>query len=295
MNRINIIAIGILVLALTVLLWIRHKEKGPVNITRDNFGTEFVNICRTKYQAHVIPKRTGETMWFYLAFTGQRNGLSKTTELKDKALEMDYYIPSQNPFQPRPAGERLTFAACEISYLTQNLLGELRSLQLRSLLPFKFIVLVVTNVSLKTPTEDEWYVMYLPDIQKYSVGSEFTGEALKRLTVYKETVTNAYHDFEVTHINYHDLTMKEFVLKQIEWRVYQKFVEGYNRIPFDMTVKEKREEIVEIVKNVIDGYGYRDFDRFTFVDLSENNKAIDVSFSDLERFRRFEKVRLPAF
>jgi hypothetical protein len=295
LNRVNIIAIGILVSALIVLLWIRHKETGPVNITRDNFDTEFVNICSAKYQAHVVPKRTGETMWLYLAFTGQRNGLSKTTESKDRAMEVDYYILSQNPFQPRPPGERLTFAACEISYLTQNLLGELRKFQLRSVLPYKFIVLVVTNVSLKTPTEDEFYVMYLPDIQKYSVGLEFTGEALKRLTVYKETVTNAYHDFEGTHINYHDLTMKEFVLKQIEWRVYQKFVEGYNKMPFDMSAKEKREEIVEIVKNVIDGYGYKDFEKFTFVDLSENNKAIDVSLSDLERFRRFEKVRLPAF
>jgi hypothetical protein len=295
LNRINIIAIGILVSALIVLLWIRHKEKAPVNITRDNFETEFVNICRIKYQAHVIPKRTGETMWIYLPFTGQRNGLSKATELKDRTLEVDYYIQSKNPFQPRPAGEKLTFAACEISYLTQKLLGELRDFQSRSILPFKFIVLVVTNVSLKTPTEDEWYIMYLPDIQKYSVGEEFTGEALKRLTVYKETVTNAYHDFEGTHIDYHDLTMKEFVLKQIEWRVYHQFVEGYNKVPFDMTVKEKREDIVEIVKNVIDGYGYKDFDKFTFVDLSENNKAIDVSISDLERFRRFEKVRLPAF
>lgn len=295
MNRVNIIAIGILVLALTVLLWIRHKETAPVNITRDNFGTEFVNICRTKYQAHVVPKRTGETMWLYLAFTGKRIGLSETKDEGNGTLEVDYYIPSQNPFEPRPAGERLTFAACEISYLTQNLLGELRNLQLRSLLPFKFIVLVVTNVSLKTPTEDEFYVMYWPDIQKYSVGLEFTGEALRRLTVYRETVTNAYHDFEGKHIDYHDLTIKEFVLKQIEWRVYRKFVEGYNRIPFDMTADEKRVEMVEIVKNVIDGYDYKDFDKFTFIDLSENNRAIDVSVSDLERFRRFEKVRLPAF
>jgi hypothetical protein len=295
LKRVNIIAIGILVSALIVLLWIRHKETGPVNITRDNFETKFVNICRTKYQAYVVPKRTGETLWLYLPFTGQRNGLSKTTESKDRALEVDYYIMSQNPFQPRTAGERLTFAACEISYLTQNLLGELRNLQLRSILPFKYIVLVVTNVSLKTPTEDEWYIMYWPDIQNYYVGQEFIGEALRRLTVYKETVTNAYHDFEGSHIDYHDLTTKEFVLKQIEWRVYQKFVEGYSRIPFDMTAKEKREEIVEIVKSVIDDYGYRDFDRFTFVDLSESNKAIDVSISDLERFRRFEKARMPAF
>lgn len=295
MNKVNIIAIGILVLALIVLLWIRHKETGPVNITRDNFEAEFVNICRTKYQAHVVPKRTGETMWLYLAFTGKRIGLSETKDEGNGALEVDYYIPSQNPFEPRPAGERLTFAACEISYLTQNLLGKLRNLQLRSTLPFKYIVLVVTNVSLKTPTEDEFYVMYWPDIQKYSVGLEFTGEALRRLTVYRETVTNAYHDFEGTHIDYHDLTMKEFVLKQIEWRVYREFVEGYNRIPFDMTADEKRVEMVEIVKNVIDGYDYKDFDKFTFIDLSENNRAIDVSASDLERFRRFEKVRLPAF
>ncbi len=284
-----------LVCALVLFFWIRHKETASLNITRDNFETEFVKICRTKYQAHLVPRRTDETMWFYLAFTGKRIGLAKTKELENRVLEVDYYILSQNPFEPRPAGERLTFAACEISYLTQKILGEARNLQLRSILPFKFIVLVVTNVSLKTPTEDEFYVMYWPDIQKYPVGLEFTGEALNRLTVYKETATNAYHDFEGAHIDYHDLTMKEFVLKQIEWRVYHKFVEGYNRVPFDMTAEEKREKLVEIVKSVIESYDYKDFDKFTFVDLSENNRAIDVSLSDLKRFRRFEKVRLPAF
>jgi hypothetical protein len=295
LNRVNIIFGGFLFFALIAFLMMRHKETAPVNITRDNFGTEFVQICRTKYQAHVIPKRTGETMWLYLAFTAKRIGLSETKDEGNGTLKLGYYISSQNPFEPRPAGERLTFAACEISYLTQKILGDARNLQLRSLLPFKFIVLVVTNVSLKTPAEDEFYVMYWPDIQKYPVGMEFTGEALRRLTVYRETVTNAYHDFEGTHIDYHDLTMKEFVLKQIEWRVYREFVEEYNRIPFDMTAEEKRVEMFEIVKSIIEGYDYKDFDRFTFIDLSENNRAIDVSVSDLERFRRFEKVRLPAF
>jgi hypothetical protein len=94
--------------------------------------------------------------------------------------------------------------------------------------------------------------------------------------------------------------MKEFVEKQIDWRVYQRFTEGFSVTPFNMTRKEKFEEVLDIVKKTIVAYDVRDYDDFTIRDISytgddtEGNTMV-ISAAQIREFERRIKQRLPAF
>ena len=289
-----IIFIGLFVIAGIILARSGPEQKRPAKISRGDFFAIFVERCEKKYQAKVSLKVSGETLWVYLPFTGTRIGLAEVKDQGNNHLGIDYYIASLNPFRPKPAGEPKTFAPCEITYVVQNILGDLRELSLRCFEPYQFVVLVATNVAYNESVE-EWYIMYREDLNKYPVGMEFSGEALRRLTVYRTLVKDAYHDFAGKHVQYHDVSLKEFLEKQIGWRVYQKFVEEYNKTPFNLSSLEKREAVVDIVTNVINGYHFKEYDKFIFKDISAGNETVTVSRQDLDQFPRTGKVRGPAF
>jgi hypothetical protein len=157
----------------------------------------------------------------------------------------------------------------------------------------------VTEANNKDAVTEDWYIMCFDDFAGYPVALDYSGEALKRLTVHKEPVENSYHDFLGSHINFHEITIKEFVEKQIVWRIYQRFSEDYNRTPFNISAAERREVITKIVKDVVSAYGFKEFSEYVLKDESgtEGTDAYDkvISRQDLDNFEPKLKTRLPAF
>jgi hypothetical protein len=152
--------------------------------------------------------------------------------------------------------------------------------------------LVVTDIESSTNKFEDWYIGYVNDLKKYGVCVDFSGEGYNRLVWYPakietsienegRTVPQSYLDMDGKHINYHDITLKEFVERQIEWRIYKRFTINYNKIPYDLTALERQAEVINIVKIVVTAYNFKDFDKLYLADraITKDRPAVYTGYN----------------
>lgn len=262
-------------------------QQDTAKITRGEFSSVLSAICKEKYQAYITSTPVGDTVWVYLPYTPGRGGNASIKE-KGNDLYLDFDISSFNPYR--------TTEPQELKFVIQKVLGDIRRLLLRSVDPYKFFVLVVTNITSQDVRFEDWYMGHINDVRKYDVGIDFSGEGFNRLVSHSEKVgltTNdagqavpqSYLDLDGRHVNYRDIALKEFIQKQIVWRIYKRFTINYNKIPFDLTRLERQDEVLNIVKTVLMAYKFKEFDKLYLKDSSlTKEKALSlVDVGSLER------------
>lgn len=283
-----------------LLIFFLGCQVSSQKISREDFPEVLSRLCKSKYQTRVICKPAGDTIWMYLPYTPGRSGYAWTDD-KDNNLYIQYSIASFNPYK--------TLDPPELKFVAQKVLGEIRQLMLKSSNPYAFFVLVVTEISSPKNDSEQWYIGYLDDLKKHDVGRDFSGEGYNRLVWHQEkiaaftnekgeVVSRSYRDAKGEHVNYHDITFREFVDKQIKWRIYKRFTIENNKTPFDLTVEEKQEAIINIVKTVLTAYNFNEFKTIYLRDasfLEEQNKFIGSSAEDIKKHRAAGIIRQPAF
>jgi hypothetical protein len=271
-------------------------------VSRDDFIEELPQICKNKYQAQVICKEAGETIWIYFPYTPGRYGAAETKE-ENNDLYLEYAIASFNPYK--------IMDPPELKFVVQKILGQIRSLLLRSSNPHKFFVLVATDITLSEPkmAYEDWYIGNFNDVKNYSVGADFSGEGYSRLVFThqkikvdmdnqgKESATS-YRDTTGQHLKYYDITLREFVVKQIAWRIYKRFSIEYNKNPFDLSAQEKEGEVIKIIKTVFKAYNFKEFEKTYIADksfLEEQSRYKGFLPENLEQYSPDGITRKPAF
>ncbi|MBI5873975.1 MAG: hypothetical protein HZB36_07570 [Candidatus Omnitrophica bacterium] len=258
-------------------------------------------ICKNRYQARVTCRAANDTLWVYMPYSSGRKGLAGTKIKNDNAFNLEYNIASFNPFRKQDPPE--------LRYISQKVVRLMRDLELRCTQPYTFFVLVVTNIEDPNNTVDEYYMGFIDDLKNYNVGVDFSGEGFSRLSWDLEKIeeqvdldgnktSSSYRDIEGTHVNYHDVTMQEFVEKQIKWRIYKRFALEYNTTPFDLTADEKKDAIISIVKTVIMAYNFNEFEKFFFKDssfLGEDKYFLEYPPEAIKHFTGKGVRRRPAF
>jgi len=274
---------------------------GPAAIKREEFASLFVEKCRQKYQTRVVIKEAGDTVWIYLPYTPGRQGLAASMR-KEDGLYVEYSIASLNPFKTKEPPE--------LRFLVQKLLGEIRGAMLRTNPPYEYFVLVVADISDKFAAQEDWYYGYLPDIKTYRVGEDFIGEGYNRLAWYPhllktvpdeegKPVSEAYKDVRGDHVQPNEVTLDEFIERQITWRVYKQFTIDYGKTAFDMAHQEKQDAVLRIVRTVFIAYNYTGVEKVSLRDSSflDDEKAYNTwTRSELENLdRELLPLRKPAF
>lgn len=282
-----------------VLLLVSNGCGAAGAITRNDFLSALVDICKSKYQTHITCKEIGDTLWVYLPYTPGRSGLAASQE-EGNDLYLEYRIASFNPYR--------MIEPPELKFPIQKILGEMRKLLLRIDNPYKFFVLVVTDVSSKNNSYEDWHIGYFDDLKEFSVCHDFSGEGYSRLVWHKEKleaapdnaggdISSAYTDVKGEHVRYHEITLREFVDKQIKWRVYKKFTIEYNKTPFDLTAQEKKNEVLNIIKTVLQAYNFKEYEKIYLKDssfLDAQDTYLGYSRQELEK-NKAEVMRKPAF
>lgn len=281
------------------LLLVSNGCAATGDITRNGFLSILVDICKSKYQTHITCKEIGDTVWVYLPYTPGRSGLAASKE-EGNDLYLEYRIASFNPYR--------TLEPPELKFLVQKVLGETRKLLLRTVNPYNFFVLVVTDIADEKNKSEDWYMGYFDDLRNYPVCLDFSGEGYSRLVWHREKIEmrrlsdetleiSSYKDRDGIHVRYHNVTLKEFVEKQIKWRVYKKFTVEYNKTPFDLTAQEKKNEVLNIVKTVLQAYNFKEYEKIYLKDssfLDAQDTEIGYSREELEKDKA-EVMRKPAF
>lgn len=240
-------------------------------LSRQELVEFFPKLCAKKFQARVTCKEAGDTLWIYLPYTPGRKGFS-VTETKGTELTVTYSIASFNPYRE--------FEPAELRFVSQAILRQARELLLRAREPYAFFVMVMTDIEQKSPqVQDQCYLGSMGDVRTQQVGAIFSGEPYNRLVWYPEKVAavqdslgnkiaSSYGDVNGAHLAVHDVTLKEFVEKQINWRIYKRFTIEYNTVPFDITASEKRAEVLNIIQAVLKAYNFKEFASFRLGDGS---------------------------
>jgi hypothetical protein len=270
---------------------------------RADFVDSFPRLCKTKFQAYVTCKEAGDTVWVYLPRAASRQGSSGTKE-EESDLYLQYEIASFNPYR--------IIDPPELKFVVQKMLGQMRNLLLHMSNPYKYFVLVVTDITINDPkmAYEDWYIGNIEDVKNHSVGADFSGEGYSRLVFSHEKINKvntasdgketaaSYRDTTGEHIEYHDMALREFVVKQIEWRIYKRFTIEYNKTPFDLTAEEKESEVLKIIKTVVQAYNFKEFEKVYIADksfLEEQSRYKGFSLKDLQRYRTDGITRRPAF
>lgn len=269
-------------------------------ITRGGFLSILPDICKSKYQTRVTCKEIGDTVWVYLPYTPGRSGLAASKE-EGNDLYVEYQVASFNPYK--------VIEPPELKFLVQKVLGEIRKLLLQTRNPYKFFVLVVTDISSRINDYEDWYIGYLDDLREFPVCIDFSGEGHRRLAWHRQKIevpagseeqakALSYGDAEGVHIRYHNITLREFVDKQIKWRIYKEFTLEYNKTPFDLTAEEKKDEVIKIVQTVFKAYNFKEYENIYLRDSSfmdEHKTWAGYKREDMEEYKTGRIIRKPAF
>ncbi len=259
-------------------------------LSREEFLERFPKILKYRYQTNGTCRVVDDTFWAYLPTTSTRRGMAET-EIKDgNSLFLEYSIASFNPFRVKDPPE--------LRHIIQKTVREIRDLQLKCRQPFRFFVLVVSPIDNPFNKQDEHYIGFYDDLKKYRVGVDFSGEGFARLVwdqvkvgtrsgSEEDKTAASFQDKEGEHVPYHNVTMREFIEKQIKWRIYKRFTLEYNTVPFDLSEQEKLEAIIHIVKTVILGYNFNEFERFYLNDSTFFSLKKTFHEHPLEEIKRY--------
>ena len=94
------------------------------------------------------------------------------------------------------------------------------------------------------------------------------------------------------------MSLREFVAKQIAWRVYKQFTIEYNKVPFDLSTVEKKDVINHIIQTVLRAYNCKEFENIFMKDADIQQKDIRFVGYPLEDFLKLKTntiKRKPAF
>lgn len=156
----------------------------------------------------------------------------------------------------------------------QNTHKRLINTYIKTDIPPLFIVVVIADI--KTGIELE-SMFYFNDLKRaYSITANISGaEYMKRYISDLRGNINIIGDEKGKHLNYRQITMGEFLAKQIANRIRFK----YERSQFPPSANTKK-EILQIVKTTVNIYKFTKFQTVTLKDL-KTNQIYSISKQDL--------------
>ncbi|MDD5595963.1 MAG: hypothetical protein PHY94_06975 [Candidatus Omnitrophica bacterium] len=255
------------------------------------------DICKKEYKLDLIIKQVGSTLWIYMPvdqllekspqkFTEKFTILSDDVQYKNKTFELAYNI------KPHPDKEKTN----EYKY-SKDALEKVNN-----------VWMVVRRVIFSTEKSDQtpqfFYLIVADTKNAFEAFGEKFGLQIEQLTFYPDfkkvfyglmSITEYQHrsiqesnrfpaleiigDKEGRHLKYRDITMEDFLSKQIKQRLELKFEKPEVGRNVDID-----KEIENLAAYTLKIYGYKDFYNLEMYNLATKNRVI------LNRAAVMEKV-----
>ena len=256
---------------------------------------KFIQICKEDCNKDVITRFVGSTLWIYfpyehdiLNFKANRYAqMSKFTiaflkgDFNGEEFYFEYYI------MPLPKAEEnkgYTYGFIEeVSEDFRNLLSVIYRVYFNAENQPEFYIVVMADI---VNGVEAVYTIYNEDLKKiynYVVGSE---ETSKRLLQDIRGSLEIIQDRVGRHLTYEDMSLGQFLAKQIVHRIRYKFLT--ENFALQGGTKEKiSEEILKIISYCLGTYEFKDFTRVVLKDLSSEAQTSLSRLSLLEEFKQF--------
>jgi len=256
-----------------------------------NYPKEYVeksiqDIAKKEYQISCRAKISGQTLWVYLPvedlfvpLTKPEKSLERFAVDYSKAnyhkegtqegtVSLEYLVrPVQEKKSPNPPYQYNKAVSEKIANLSKVALRVLHDSGYSHSEKIQFFCLVVADIKNGFEIKE---VMYYPDLKKLTYmiidSNEYQHRVIQDSNVAPPQIIG---DKEGLHLAWEEITMRDFILKQIEQRVRLKF-----RKPEVERESDIDKEITKTAIHTIKSYNFKDFTRLEFDNLFSNKKVI---------------------
>lgn len=240
---------------------------------------KFLKICREEHKLKVVLKPLRNTLWIYVPLdddlmkvsstpegarksdTGEEHPAVKYLESvhNDLRFKITYDIHPDKNYLQSP-GYRLAYSSAYQKISQQVLAGVSRAYFETKDAP-QFFVTVITDVKNGVEMEN---IFYLEDLKQYMAFGALPQEEFVKRSIYEARgKTDWIGETEGRHLAYTEITMPEFLAKQIATRINFK----YQKSSFPPS-PDTRGEILKVVAETFKNYNFTDFNYVELRDLA---------------------------
>jgi hypothetical protein len=247
--------------------------------TRQDVEKSIPRILSQEYKIEVKAKLVGSTLWIYLALKDMFEKADKPEKIREKfkieenenefrgnRLRLNYLIrvvPENEKIQEY----KISKSAFEkINHVWMILRRIIFSMDRNSKSSIKFCCLVIADIKSGFEMKE---IFYCQDISKVTYRIISPGEYHHRIISDLALSPKIIGDREGRHLNYKDITLRDFVAEQIKHRINLKFQKP--EVNQDVDIDK---EIKKIIVETINIYGLKDISVAELNNLFTNNKII---------------------
>jgi len=271
---------GLLLNSLLIIFLI----SGCTSSTQPTFPKEGVaqaiqDICKNEYKLDVTTKLVGETLWIYLPvedilvpnekpdkYTEKFSIENDRVEFEDALLRVDYSIKNIPDMEKTQGYKYNKDVIKKIGDVWKVLRRVIFSMEHSKRNEPKFFCLVTADIKTGIETQELFYYL---DMKKVSYGfiswEEYQHRAISNTNASQDIIG----DKTGSHLLYKDITMKDFIARQIQHRIKIKFQKPEVGKNADID-----KEILKVIAYVMKTYDFEDFDSAELNNLLTSNKII---------------------
>jgi len=257
---------------------------------QENIEQSIQNICKKEYSIDVTATRVGSTVWIYMPledifeksdkpekYSEKFNIDRLNTDSEGDTLHFEYLVKVIPETEKAQEYKYKKDTVDKINNAWKVLRRVIFSLDRSKEDEPQFYCLITADIKNGLEITELFYYL---DLKKVSYEYISWGEYQHRTIQDTGFGVQIIGDKEGKHINYRDITMKDFVVQQILHRIKLKF----QKPEVDKNADVDK-EIIKIIHATVSIYGFKDFDFLELVNLDNNNKLLLSRASLLESFR----------
>lgn len=251
---------------------------------------KFLKICQEEHKLKVVLKPLRNTIWIYVPLDDDLMKIASTPEgmrksdtaeehpaikylesvYNDRRFKITYDIHPDKNYLQSP-GYRLSYSSA-YQKISQQILASVSRAYFEPTDAPQFFVIVITDIKNGVEMEN---IFYLDDLKRYmAFGALPQEEFLKRSIYEAKGKTNWIGDTQGRHLAYNELTMPEFLAKQMMTRINFK----YQKSSFPPSA-DTRGEILNVAAETFKSYNFTDFN---YVELRDLNTGLTETVSPTE-------------
>lgn len=266
------------------------KTTPPAPRPLSEMHQKFLKICQDEHKLKVVLKPLRNTVWIYVPLDDDLMKVSSTPEgarksdmgedrpavkylgsvHNDRRFKITYDIHPDKNYVQTP-GYRLGYSSA-YQKISQEILTSVSRAYFELTDAPQFFVTVIADVKNGVEMEN---IFYLDDLKKYmAFGALPQEEFLKRSIYEARGKTDWIGDSEGRHLAYSEMTMPEFLAKQMSNRISFKF----QKSSFPPSA-DTRGEILKAVVETLKSYNFTDFN---YVELRDLDTGLTETVSPAE-------------
>ncbi|MBI4707466.1 MAG: hypothetical protein HY761_06025 [Candidatus Omnitrophica bacterium] len=244
----------------------------------ENIAADLERICKDEYKIDIKAKQVGSTLWIYMPVENiliksdkpekytEKFAIEKNTNnsFKDNALKVDYAIKAISDTEKTQDYKYNKDISEKINDVWVALRRILFSLECEKINEPKFFCMAIADIKNGFILKETFFGLDIKKVSyQYISMTEYQHRSIQDMDILPQVIG----DKDAKNFDFKEVTMEDFLAKQIEQRIRLKFQKPEVNKDADID-----KEIIKIIAHTLKTYGFKDFDYIELNNNISNNK-----------------------